>query len=481
VTPALLIFSGLLLLLAIKGDGHFPLPAATPEPFFQLYVLGLTLLFAAGLVFLVRRRRGAAGGSPPLRVAAAIAGVFMVLDCGVLWLEARRYAAFGYTWRPVAAILVCLLPAGACAWLALRRGPVHAARLLALAAVAHSLLCLYACACFPLAAARSDMVPLLMQAGREVIAGHDPYTLYHLTPGPGTHLTYLPGLLLAYLPAALLRLDPRLVGLVYTLAAALLLYRRAGAVAAAFLSVFLINPYLIYRHDAYLAPFWLLLAVSWTILSRPRPATIAAGCGGLAVTSQLLVVPALAMAIFGFKRYGRSAMLRSLVVAAAACAAMLGLCLLPDPASFVRGTVGHWQGALNVESLGIAYWLLSMLPAPVVHIFQAVVIIALLVLPRPRLGIAEMANRGLPRGAWPPADSAAPWLPGIDPDQPWSVFATSALALFAFAAFNTLVWTYFYLPVLFLAMLAHLDPAGASAPAAPPGEIAAATAAQAGA
>jgi hypothetical protein len=455
LTRSLLLFSGLLLLLAIKGDGHFPLPGRTLEPVFQVYVLALTLLFGVGLLCLVQRTRAhGAGDSPPLRTAAAIAGAFMLLDGGVLLLEAHRYASFGYAWRPVAAILICSLPASACAWLALRTRPVNAASLLALAVVAHSALCLYACACFPLAAGRSDMVPLLVQAGRKLLAGHDPYTLYHLTPVSPIHLTYLPGLLFAYLPAALMRLDPRIVGLVYTITAARLLYLGAGSGAVAFLSPFLVSPYLVYRHDAYLAPFWLLLAISWVALSRARPAVIAVTGGVFALTSQLLVIPALAITVFGFRRNGRSAMLGALLPVAAASSAILGFFILMDVTGFFTGTAGHWRDALNIESLGITYWLLFVLPPPFVHVLQAVVVITLLSLPRPRLDTREMADHGLP-GAWPPP--LVRWLPRIDPDDPRSVFAAASLALFAFAALNTVIWTYFYLPVVFLAMLSQLD------------------------
>lgn len=455
MTRSLLLFSGLLLLLTIKGDGHFPLPSRTPELGFQVWVLALTSLFGAGLVCLVQRTRAhGVGESPPLRTAAAIAAAFMLLDGGVLLLEAQRYASFGYAWRPVAAILICLLPASASVWFAMRTRPVNPAALLALAAVAHGALCLYACAYFPLAAGRSDMVPLLLQGGRQLLAGHDPYTLYSLTPGSAIHLTYLPGLLFAYLPAALMRLDPRIVELVYTITAARLLHLGAGSGAAAFLSPFLVSPYLVYRHDAYLAPFWLLLVISWAVLSRARPAAIAVTCGILAVTSQLLVIPALAMAVFGFKRNGRSAMLRGLLPVAAACSAMLGFFILPDVAAFFSGTVGHWHDALNIESLGITYWLLFALSPAFVHTLQAVVVIALLSIPRPRLDTGEMANHGLP-GVWPPPPVR--WLPRIDPDDPRSVFAAASLALFAFAALNTVIWTYFYLPVLFLAMLSQLD------------------------
>lgn len=431
---SLLLFSGLLLLLAVKGDGHFPLPAGIPEPLFQLYVLGLTLLFGVGLILLVPGRPCRADNSPPLRDAAAIAGVFMLLDCALLWLEARRYATFGYTLSPAAAALACLIPAGAFAVLVVRRPAPPPGALMAVAASAQAALCLYAWAFFPLAAARSDMLPLLGEAARRLLAGHDPYSLYHLTPGGGLSMTYLPGLLLAYLPAAILHLDPRLLSLLYTLAAAALLYRRAGARAAAFLAVFLVSPYLVYRHEIYLAPFWLLLAGVWAVLARPRPAALAVCCGALILTSPLLAIPAAALAVFGFRRYGFGAMLRRLLAVAALCAVVVGAFLLPDPRSFVSGTLGHWSGALNCESLGVAYWLLLLLSAPTVHLVQAVVVMALLVLPPSRFGS------------------------GIDPETPDSVLGAAAFGLAAFSALNTVTWTYFYLVVLFLAMLAQLDP-----------------------
>ncbi len=451
---SLLLFSGLLLLLAVKGDGRFPLPATIPEPAFQVYVLGLTLLFGVGLVCLAQRRSGRNEDPPPLRLAAAISGLFLTLDCAVLLLEARRYVSFGYRWRPAAAMLVCLLPACAFAWLAMRRRAVNPGRLLLLAAGAHGALCLFACACFPLAPARSDMVPLLVRAGHELLSGHDPYALYHLSPGTEIRLTYLPGLLFSYLPAALLRIDPRLVGLVYTVAAARLLYVRGGSAAAAFLSVFLVDPYLVYRHDAYLAPFWLLLAILWAVLTRPRPLAIAASCGVLCLTSQLLLIPACAAAIFGFKRYGRAAMLRSLVPAALVCGATLGAFLLADSATFAAGTIGHWKDAVNVESLGIAYWLLSVLPASLVHVAQALAVIVILLLPRSRRQPAAIDHKGCAPESSPQPFSA---LPAIDPERPSSALATASLALFAFAAMNTVTWTYFYLPVLFLAMLSQLE------------------------
>jgi hypothetical protein len=440
----LLLFSALLLLLALKGDGHFPFPTEQPESTFQLYVLGLTIAFGLGLGALLADRSatsGAAGGPAPLRLAAGVGAFFVLLDGGLLWLEARRYAEFGYGFHAAAVVAGCVIAAGSLAWLARRRAPEGAA-ILAVAMAAQAGVCLYACAYFPLASARSDMLPLLAAAGHRLVAGHDPYVLYQLTAGGGVDLTYLPGLVLAYLPAAALHLDPRLLGLAYTGVASWIVWRRAGDHGAAFLAVFLMNPYLVYRHDIYLAPFWLLLALCWAALARPRPAILAACCAALGVTSQLLLVPAAALAIFGIRRFGAWAMVRWLVPAAAPAALLCALFVLPDPAGFARGTLGHWSAALNVESLGFTYWLLPRWPPLLVHALQALLVGTLLILPR---GV---------------------WRAGIDGRRPGTAFAAAAAALACFAALNTVIWTYFYLLVLFLAMLAQLD--GEPAPMAVP-------------
>ncbi len=526
------LFCVLLALLAVKCDGRSPLPAAIGEPVFQLYLLATTVVFGAGLLGVLRfrqagerdggavgtgrrgrgdlrrRDRGLRGARPraaPVRLAAVATAAFLTADGVVLWLEARHYAAFGYLWRPAAAILICAAPAAAGGWLAMRRDPLRPAALLAIATGAHAALCFYACACFPLAAGRSDMLPLLMAAARALLAGHEPYAVYHLTPGAGVPLTYLPGLLLAYLPAAALGLDPRLWGLAWTLAATGLIYRRAagggggpgdgGAAAAAWLAPFLVNPYLIYRHEAYLPPFWLLLAVAWAVVARPRPrpGAVAAVCGALALTSQLLAVPACALAIFGLRRFGAGAMLRRLLPVAAACIAVLLLAALPDPTAFAVGVAGHWQGALQVETLGATWWLLHILPAACVHVLQAGAVFAVLLLspapgrrrpasaaaqPWSDRAAAEIAA-GQPQSGLAPADitggrprsdlAAA----DIAAGQAHSVLAAASLALFAFAALNTVTWTYFYLPVLFLAMLARLPYSGA--PAGPRAEVQGAT------
>ena len=434
----LLILSGLLLLLAVKGDGHFPLPEGTPEASFQVYCLGLTAVFGWGLVTLVRRAEPESN-RVPVRLAAAIAGSFLVADLAVLWLEARRFATFGYSWRPLPAILITLGPAAALWLLALRQKGEHSTVLLFIAALSHAALMAYACACFPLAAGRSDMVPLLLRSSGELLAGRNPYSFYHLAPGIDTYLTYLPGLLLAYSPAHLIGCDPRLLGALYTLAAVALLFRYYGASAAVFLSVFIVNPYLIYRHDSYLPPFWLLLALAAVVPLSSRIAPIVAAI--LAATSQLLVVPAIGAVIGGARAAKRFGMARRILVFGAASVLLVAPFVALAPVSFLSGTVGHWMEARNLKSLGASYWLLRVVSEPLLHLLQAVMVIA---------GLAS---------AWRHLEPTSPGIAQVTTDRISAarVFGASALALFAFCALNTVIWTYFYMVVLFLAILACLN------------------------
>jgi hypothetical protein len=454
-----LLLAALLLVLALKGDGHFPLPRATPEPLFQLYVLGLTLAFAAGLVALLRGARPASAADPALpdlRSAAGALALFALLDGVLLWLEARRYEAFGYAWHPWAAVALGLAPALAFAWLAARRAAPRAEALLALAAGTYAGHILYAITSFPLAPARSDRLPLLVAAGRELLAGRDPYaTLYHLADG-AVPLSYLPGMVAAYLPAAALGCDPRLVGCACTLGAALLLHRFARGAAPAYLALLLLGPYLVYRHDLDAGPALLLLALTWVLLGRRRPVALAAACATLVATSQLLAIPAAAVAVFVWRRDGRRAGLRLLATVAAFALPFLLAFVLPDPQSFARGALVHWTEARSLQSLGFGYWLAALLPLPVLRALQAAAVTLVLTrLPRTASPAGadpfEDTLAGLP-GALP----QAPPVPWISPRRRSSVFATSALALGLFATLNTVAWTSFYLLVLYLALLALL-------------------------
>jgi hypothetical protein len=465
-----LLFSGLLLVLAAKGDGHFPLPPDTSEPLFQLFMLALALLFAAGLMLLFRIALGQpAPPAPALRLSAAISALFAAGDLVVIWLEAKRFAGFGYVWHLLPTALATLLPAALLIVIAVRRTPPRPWLLLAINASCYAVLLLDAILYFPLHPARSQSMPLLVAAGHRLLSGHDPYAAYFLVPGAATSLLAMPGALLAYLPAPLLGIDPRFISGACTLVAALLLARRSGGAATAYLGPFLLCPLLIYRHDLTLAPCFLLLAMLWLALGRRHALWLGACCGVLLVTAQLLVIPVAAAAVFVLRREGFAVFARVALIALGVGLAITLPFVLPDPRVFANGALHAWTEARTLQGLNLSYWLVALLPLPAVRALQATAV-ALLLFARPRrIGSAPRRGRreetaGLEEtglyatlgGAVLTADGRSTLQLWINPAKRRSTFASAALALAAFLMLNTVVWTSFYLLVLFLALLALL-------------------------
>jgi hypothetical protein len=64
----------------------------------------------------------------------------------------------------------------------------------------------------PMDPAVADMLPVIIQAGQKILAGQDPYTIYHLV-SHDTPMQWLPALWLPYVPSVWLGMDPRYFGL----------------------------------------------------------------------------------------------------------------------------------------------------------------------------------------------------------------------------------------------------------------------------
>jgi hypothetical protein len=74
----------------------------------------------------------------------------------------------------------------------------------------------------PMDPAVADMLPVIIQAGQKILAGQDPYTLYHLA-SHDTPMQWLPALWLPFVPSVWLGIDPRYLGLVAVMASAAIL------------------------------------------------------------------------------------------------------------------------------------------------------------------------------------------------------------------------------------------------------------------
>lgn len=253
--------------LLVRGDGYFPFPKSVNPALFGSVVLLQTLVLVACSVwigFLVIRSAHLSGPAVMSdRVQLALAGCSVVLIGALQVLNARRFAEFGYVGRPV--LLVVLLAAASIVLTAVWKRSRFAAILLA-----DLVLKLYPLACFPIAAKRSDMLPIIGEAARSLLAEENIFRYYLLDSGVWTQMVRFPGLVMAYAPATLLHLDPRVVTLVSEALFFVLLFRRFGRnpLFSTGMILLALSPYWHFRHELYEAPFWVALAVLLLAIER---------------------------------------------------------------------------------------------------------------------------------------------------------------------------------------------------------------------
>ena len=411
--------------LLLRGDGHFPFSKSVEPHLFGFVVfLQTTVLIAVSLwmvVVIVRPGSllGRTGMSDRLQLALAAASLALIAALQVL--NARRFAEFGYAGRP---ILLAVLLVGASLALALlwRRN-----RFLGIL-LADLILKVYPLVCFPIAAKRSDMLPIIGEAARSMLAGENIYRLYLLDSGVWTQMVRFPGLVMAYAPATMLNLDPRLITLASEALFFVLLFRRFGRSPLFSTGVILLalSPYWHFRHELYEAPFWVALAVVLLALERRDSLVEVAALSIVVCMHQwgLLFLPFIAL-LLARSRSWRFA----LGVAASALAAgalVVALASEGNLAAFWQHTVAYYgatlaawaqQDAFPRTSLYLTPWIARAGGATAVKAASALLVAAV-------LGWACLRLR----------DSA-------------QLLGFLALVLLAVLLTNTVAWTYQYLLV----------------------------------
>lgn len=407
-------------LLSLKGDGTFPLSRSTPPSLVQLVTsLAGLAFFAVSLVLvrplLVRRF------IPPIRLqwlAWAIGSAFAVGGSVLLALTARHYAGFGYQLRPVVLLVLAVLSVAAL----LRRKPFH---FLAAASLCYLAAATYCIVYFPLHPERSDMLPLIEAAIARLAEGLDPYVVYarvHDLP-----LTYLPGLWLSYLPGRALGLDPRWTHHLSLVLAALVIYRAASAktVAAYALGIFLLTPYLVYRHDLYGGVYWLTLALTLALLASGRIGMAGAAFGWSIATAQFSWVVAPVLLAGLLRMHGPR---KSLLFAGGASVAA-GAFLIPFAVAsplFLHSVLGYWGDKMSFSGYNLGYWLQPWIGLAGLKGLQIVVVAAFTVLAARRAADLEALSFLL------------------------------AGCLFFFVVLNPVVWVYFF-PAVVILLLAGMS------------------------
>ena len=425
------LFLLLLTFLNLQSDG-FRLSANPSHD--QLLLLPFTILFCVLFTAVVwpyqnhpYPRLAALNNS---RTLLAFAIATLAPSLAMLVASAHHYAAFRYHLALWPTLIVF---AGAALLLAAN---LHASdtastagRLLTSVLIAFLAVDLLSLRSFPINIGRSDMLPLLAAAGRTLHNGLDPYRLYTFATET-VLLTYLPGTLLAYLPATLLHLDLRLTNLVCLTLLTLLIARAATPAhrrqLTALLAVWLLSPYLLYRHEIYTPPHWLVLVAALLLLNQRRLTASALLFGFSIAVSQFSWILFPFVLLYLFERHRTRV---TLIYAATALLPAL-LILLPfflwSPPAFTFGVLSHWQQqTVSARPVNLSFWLAALLGPRALQPVQLLVLAAVF--------LASAARH------------SCRTFPGL--------LRVLALALTAFILLNILVWGYFFLLIELLLLL----------------------------
>jgi len=419
-------------LLSIKSDRYFPLPEHLDEPVFQLILLPYTLCFLLFVLIAIKPcifqdTYGYFSRISPVRLVASIALVFEGMTFVLLIVQSIRYAPFGYQLNiPLMVFLFVAIGLTVAIIFFQNRSP---ALLFWVSLIAYGMTSVVSIMSFPLHPQRSDMLPLIVSGCKYALLGMTPYG-FHDIPH---HLlfTYLPGMWLAYVPAVALEADPRLVNLICIVASALILAyvtRDRRNTGFLLLSVFLLNPYLQYRHEIYLGVLFLVLSIVFALFLRSRWLAGSAVFGYALATYQFTWIIFPFALVSMFRRAGSAKTLISMAIAVGiACIVVLPFLLL-SPSAFLEGVYGHWL-YVDVPTVNLSYLVSLIVPWDYLIVVQGVVVLLILI----------MAVRIMdPQDVWG-------WMAGV---------------LLLFIALNRVIEVYFYLLVLLLLVFHGIAVAG---------------------
>ena len=346
-------------IVALVNDGF----SGKPSPLLhQALLLPLTGSFLAASYMLLRPGIQVAsryeGG--PLRIKCWLFFCF-ALEClsllGMVY-EAQHFVRFGYRHAPRVAAALALPVLGAAIFAFLHKRPRS---LLAVIVTAYAAGVAFAMASFPLNYLRSDMLPVISWADSRLIHQLNPYGRMYV----GTRVydfPYLPGMLVSYLPAVAFHVDVRMVTMTCCLAVAGLLY---GSVrpeqqtqAVVLIGVFLLSPFLQYRHDLYLQPHWLALTGSIVLLRYGKELWSALLFGVSMAIYQLSWVLFPFLVLYAYRQGSWRGALKAAGLGLAGMLLIVGPFLKSAAARIAGNTVGQWGHMPHAlaDPINLSYW-----------------------------------------------------------------------------------------------------------------------------
>jgi len=381
------IFTLLLLFLSLQADG-FRLSRNQERQ--ELLLIPFTLLFCGGLLWLLTSKVIGTGKHQSWLLKCSgwngnlvAIMVFLAISGALITYSSHYYAAMGYRLHPFAMIMVfgcAVISVGAGFWRKARSGGNYLIGVVILAYVAVYLLSIWS---FPIAIQRSDMLPLISAAGKTILNGHNPYHFYTF-PTEIVFLTYLPGTVLAFLPAVVLQIDLRFLNIVYVVILAVLIYRASSiqyrSQVAALIGLFLLSPYVQYRHEIYTQPHWLSI-VACLLLAQKRKLLWAAAIFGVsAALSQFSWILFPFLLLFIFQQKGYRCALSAAVIALSVATLTVAPFAVWSPHAFFYGVLSHWQNMpVNARPVNFSYWLGAAVGPQHLQVVQFVVLAGIFV------------------------------------------------------------------------------------------------------
>ena len=262
-----------LLIITLVMDG---LPQVASAFVMQVVLLPLTIVFLAGLFYFLHGDQSRTLltelvrlSSPQglLRAIGALELCFIVL----FLYETHYYSALGYRLLRLPTLLTfsaVLLALTAVVQRPTRTSPWTKFAVFAGAYTSASILAIVS---FPLNYLRSDMLPVIFWAGRALLSGQNPYQHFYVADRI-YDFPYLPGVLLAFAPIQALHLDLRWAGIVYIVAGMSLVYWATAtqyrSQAVLLIGLFVVCPYLQYRHELYTQSHFFSLILVFVLMQR---------------------------------------------------------------------------------------------------------------------------------------------------------------------------------------------------------------------
>ncbi len=345
-------------LIAVVNDGW----SGRPSPFIhQALLVPVEILFIAGLLGLLGR-----SATVPVRSTAQasiapwlwVCIAFELISLLSFGYEAKHFVRFGYHLSRAAYLVVVGVVLASAACFAKFRSSEW---LMGAAAASYIAGAVLAIESFPLNYLRSDMLPVVQWADQRLAHGLDPYTTMHV--GNRVYdFPYLPGVLVAYLPVVGWGLDPRWLNLGCVLGVMVLLYGAAKSserrLAAVLISVFLLSPFLQYRHELYLAPHWLALTGAIVLLQKRCYSWAAVAFGLSMAIYQLSWVLWPFLLLYALRRRGWWEVVRCGIASLLAMAVVIGPFLRSALQRIANNTVGQWSRLPHAlaEPMNLSYW-----------------------------------------------------------------------------------------------------------------------------